>query len=333
MAYRHVWLVFLLFVALVGGCGGGIEDKEGNRVKVGETYLMTKKGLEPLPKLRDKAGNPLEAGRQYVMTAGGLELVPHLKDKTGKKLELGNEYLMTEEGLRLVQTRAIKGVVQDRAGKALQGVTVHIEGSEHKASTGANGVFSLPYMEGYLTLALDVPNLPKWCKVEKIQSGVLSREAQPTGWDAGAIQLPCVLKEAKGDKAAWAGPDGRFIDNGDGTVTDTQHGLMWEAEVREHGVSWPRGVAYCQSLNLGGYGDWRLPTQAELATITQGGSACSWHGTPVITGALSVWASEQPDPATALSVNLCSGSARKAAVAEEGPGVGSSALAVRSLKP
>ncbi len=108
---------------------------------------------------------------------------------------------------------------------------------------------------------------------------------------------------------------------------------MWETEVREHGISWSRGAAYCQSLSLGGYGDWRLPTPAELATITQDGSACGWYGTPVIRGALSVWTSEQPDPASALSVNLCSGSARKNAIGEEGPGVGASVLAVRSLKP
>ncbi len=200
MAYRQVWLVFVLCAALLGGCGGGIEDREGNKVKVGETYLMTKKGLELVPRFRDKAGNPLEVGRQYVMTAGGLEPVPHLRDKTGKKLDLGNDYVMTEEGLRLVQARAIRGVVQDGAGKALQGVTVQIAGSEHKASTGANGAFSLPFVEGYLTLALDVPDLPKWCKIEKIQTGMLSREAQPTGWDAGAIQVPCVLKETKGTR-------------------------------------------------------------------------------------------------------------------------------------
>ena len=86
MAYRKCLSFFVLCVLLLGGCGGGIEDKEGKAVKVGETYLMTKKGLELVPKFRDKGGNPLEPGKQYIMTAAGLELVPYLKVRTNDKL-------------------------------------------------------------------------------------------------------------------------------------------------------------------------------------------------------------------------------------------------------
>lgn len=332
MLYRKGLFVFLLCAVALGGCGGGIEDKEGKAVKVGETYLMTKKGLEPVPKLRDKGGNPLELGKQYVMTAAGLELVPYLKDKAGKRVEIGSEYMMTDEGLRLVQTRSIRGIVQDAAGKPLQGVGVQIVGSDHKTKAAANGSFVLPYVEGYVALAVDVPNVPQWCKQDKVATGVLSREAQPSGWDAGVIKLPCVLEGVKGDKSAWASADGSFIDNGDGTVTDARHSLMWEAEIKEHGVSWPKAAEVCQKLSLGGYTDWRIPTQAELETLVQAGSACSWQGTPVIRGAVSVWAADQPDPTTAISVNLCSGTSRKCAVGEEGAGVSPSVLAVRSLK-
>lgn len=332
MAYRNSLLVFVLCALLLSGCGGGIEDKEGKAVKVGETYLMTKKGLEHVPPFRDKAGSPLEVGKQYVMTAAGPELVPYLKDKNGRKVEIGSEYMATEEGLRLVQARSIRGTVQDASGKPIQGVAVQIAGSEHKGITAANGSFSLPFVEGYVNIAVEVPNLPQWCKMEKGAVGVLSREAQPQGWDAGVIKLPCQLQGITGGKSAWASADGALIDNGDGTVSDTRNALMWEAEIKEHGVSWFKAVDACKKLNLGGHSDWRVPTLAELATLTQAGSACGWHGSPVIRGALSVWASDQPDPTTAMTVNLCAGTSRRAPVGEEGPGVSPSVLAVRSLK-
>lgn len=332
MHHYRSWIVSLLCAAVLGGCGGGIEDKDGRSVKVGEAYVMTRKGLEHVPYFRDKTGSPLEVGKQYVMTAGGLELVPYLKDRTGRRVELGGEYLMTEEGLRLVHGRRIQGLVLDGAGKPLAGATVRIAGSEYSSATGGTGAFSLPFVEGYVHLEVDIPKLPSWCRIEKGASAVLSREAHPDGWDAGAVRVPCVLQGVKGDRAVWASGDGAFVDHGDGTVTDTRHGLMWQAEIAEHGVSWHKAVESCRNLGLGGYTDWRIPTRAELATLLEAGSACGWHGSPVIRGALTVWTAEQPDPDTAITLNMCSGAIRKAPVEEEGLGVSSSALAVRSVK-
>ena len=62
----------------------------------------------------------------------------------------------------------------------------------------------------------------------------------------------------------------RFVDNGDGTVTDTQTGLMWQQA--DDGVlrNWDEAVAYCESLVLpspGGHNDWRAPRIDELETI------------------------------------------------------------------
>ena len=61
---------------------------------------------------------------------------------------------------------------------------------------------------------------------------------------------------------------GRFVDNGDGTVTDNCTGLMWQQETAPIGrVTWQAGLQYCARLDLAKYTDWRLPNVRELQGI------------------------------------------------------------------
>ncbi|MEI6260846.1 MAG: DUF1566 domain-containing protein [Deltaproteobacteria bacterium] len=59
---------------------------------------------------------------------------------------------------------------------------------------------------------------------------------------------------------------GGYTDNGDGTVTDTFTGLTWQ-KASSFGKTWEQALAYCESLSLGGYTDWRLPTIKELRSL------------------------------------------------------------------
>jgi formylglycine-generating enzyme required for sulfatase activity len=54
-----------------------------------------------------------------------------------------------------------------------------------------------------------------------------------------------------------------FTDNGDGTVTDNNTGLMWQ-KTDGGEMTFESASTYCTSLNLGGYTDWRLPANHEL---------------------------------------------------------------------
>ena len=61
--------------------------------------------------------------------------------------------------------------------------------------------------------------------------------------------------------------DGRFIAYGDGTVLDTQTSLMWAARDNGYNINWLTAKSYCENCRVGGYTDWRMPTQDELAGL------------------------------------------------------------------
>jgi hypothetical protein len=65
---------------------------------------------------------------------------------------------------------------------------------------------------------------------------------------------------------AVAQAENRFLDNGDGTVTDTRLGIMWQQSDNGRLVSFEEAREYCRTLRLGGHVDWRLPEPQELDT-------------------------------------------------------------------
>ena len=89
----------------------------------------------------------------------------------------------------------------------------------------------------------------------------------------------------------------RFVDNGDGTVTDNQTGLMWEKKEdldfvpgnlhdADNVYTWTDAMSeWISEVNdrtndpnaqagLGGHSDWRVPTIVELQTILLAPSPC-----------------------------------------------------------
>jgi|GEM_PF-2478803 len=57
-----------------------------------------------------------------------------------------------------------------------------------------------------------------------------------------------------------------LVVNGDGTVTDTSTGLMWQQETADS-MTWEEAITYCEALSFAGYTDWRLPNRNELHSI------------------------------------------------------------------
>ena len=62
-----------------------------------------------------------------------------------------------------------------------------------------------------------------------------------------------------------------YQDDDDETITDLNTGLMWQQVPSSDDYTWDEAVDYCESLELGGYDDWRMPSCKELYSISDFG--------------------------------------------------------------
>jgi hypothetical protein len=69
-----------------------------------------------------------------------------------------------------------------------------------------------------------------------------------------------------GQDASYRGLKPRYRDNGDGTVTDLNTGLMWQKSTGPK-MTMAQARAGAASFRLAGYSDWRLPTIKELYSL------------------------------------------------------------------
>jgi len=61
--------------------------------------------------------------------------------------------------------------------------------------------------------------------------------------------------------------DGRFIVYDNGTVLDTRTNLMWASKDNGEDINWQSAKNYCENYRGGGYTNWRMPKQNELAGL------------------------------------------------------------------
>ncbi len=59
----------------------------------------------------------------------------------------------------------------------------------------------------------------------------------------------------------------KFVDNGNGTITDKATGLTWMQFDSKVGMPWEDALKYAENLKLAGKSDWRLPNIKELQSI------------------------------------------------------------------
>ena len=59
----------------------------------------------------------------------------------------------------------------------------------------------------------------------------------------------------------------KFIDNGNGTISDNATGLMWMQDDSGKGMNWQDALNYAENKEFAGFNDWRLPDAKELQSI------------------------------------------------------------------
>jgi len=92
------------------------------------------------------------------------------------------------------------------------------------------------------------------------------------------ITTPAVGSAFYGQNATYPGNTPKYVNNGDGTITDMVTGLMWQQSPDNNcdgiinyddKVSYDAAVAGAAGYRLGGYTDWRLPTIKELYSLIE----------------------------------------------------------------
>jgi hypothetical protein len=104
----------------------------------------------------------------------------------------------------------------------------------------------------------------------------LPQTGQTKCYDTSGIEIPCAGTGQDGDiQAGTDWPSPRFVDYGNGTVTDDLTGLMWTKNANLPGdvKTWQQALDYVKGMNQNtypnfGYTDWRLPNRKELYSLT-----------------------------------------------------------------
>lgn len=82
------------------------------------------------------------------------------------------------------------------------------------------------------------------------------------------IPQPSEGESFYGQDASYTTNQPSYINNGDGTITDTNTGLMWQQDMGVK-ISFEESINKANSLQLGGYTDWRVPTIKEIFSLIQ----------------------------------------------------------------
>ena len=147
---------------------------------------------------------------------------------------------------------------------------------------GSSNLTDAVFVLNWLFLGGPMPT----CPAGNGQPAGLPDTGQSTCRNSMGEVIPCDSAACPGQDGAYATgcpSEGRFVDNGDGTVTDHCTGLMWQKDTAdlngdgkstdEDSVRWCDALAYCENLSFAGHDDWRLPNVRELESNQDYGRA------------------------------------------------------------
>jgi len=90
----------------------------------------------------------------------------------------------------------------------------------------------------------------------------------------------------------------RFVNNKNGTVTDTQAGLMWADKDNGSNIHWADAKIYCEGYGGGGKSGWRMPTYDELRLLNASGA----FGPVIGKSGSFIWSSESRSSTYSIAI-------------------------------
>jgi hypothetical protein len=137
-----------------------------------------------------------------------------------------------------------------------------------------------PLIPAVILLIFVAACLAAWPQRAQAQEGYPIVDTGQTGCydDQAAMACPAAGATYYGQDSQYNGLQPSYQDNGDGTVTDLNTGLMWQQTPDlENKSTYAEAVAGASTLNLAGYTDWRLPTIKELYSLTNFNGTITTH--------------------------------------------------------
>jgi hypothetical protein len=122
---------------------------------------------------------------------------------------------------------------------------------------------------------------PECPECPQCPSVALPSTNQRACYDDLGRQILCNNTEFPGQDGfhrAGCSPNGRFVDNVDGTITDACTGLMWTQDTLNLDANpditvadttpWKTALSFCDTLSFAEHSDWRLPNIRELGSLS-----------------------------------------------------------------
>jgi hypothetical protein len=215
-----------------------------------------------------------------LLAAGAKAATPEQTCRSGKNKEVGN---YAECIFKAEATFALRGdaaarssahqrcfdkyvakwtQVEDRAGGACANVDDRLPVVEHvyQASNDVAAAFSGTTLPG---------------QARPLRTG------QTGCWNGAGQAIPCAGSGQDG--AVQSGEPRGYVDNGDGTITDTTTGLVWEKlsddtsiHDKDNTYTWANAFAYKIAIlnqeRFAGHDDWRVPNVTELQSLVNYGA-------------------------------------------------------------
>ncbi len=189
---------------------------------------------------------------------------------------------------RMIVAAALFSLVGFVARGMWDGLTVQAEGGGRGAAVpvgngDVNGDGKLNIADAIYIINNQFRGGPEPVPISGPPTG-LPATGQTKCYDAAGAEIPCESADYPGQDGSYqvgCTSEGRFVENGDGSVTDNCTGLIWQqypADMNGNGsvgwedrLDWQDALKYCESLDLAGRTDWRLPNVRELQSIADYG--------------------------------------------------------------